>query len=148
MSVLLVGRLLVGSLPVPVAFQVYLSGRQTTPSGHQTIIFDTVQLNIGNGYHQTSGIFVAPESGIYVFAWSMRLYGTSSHSAQLVVGNQEYDAVYLAVHDGDNENVSGTAVAQVEKGEDVFVRTHAAFNLGNVESDAVGRTSFCGWKIN
>ncbi|XP_062572751.1 multimerin-2-like [Saccostrea cucullata] len=144
----LMKRLLTGSLTVPVAFQAYMSAGQQTPHGHETIIFETVQLNVGNGYHRASGIFVAPESGLYVFAWSIRLYGNSYHSAQLVVDNQEYDAVYLSVRDGDNENVSGTAVAQLEKGVDVFVRTHQAYNLGNIESDPVGRTSFCGWKIN
>jgi hypothetical protein len=76
------------------------------------------------------------------------LFGNSSHSAQLVVGTDEYDAVYLSVRNGDNENVSGTAVAEVEKGSDVFVRTHQAYNWGNVESDPVGRTSFCGWRIH
>lgn len=141
-------RLLVGTLAVPVAFQAYLSRAQTNPNGHQTIIFDNVELNVGNGYHHTSGIFVAPEAGIYAFSWSIRLFGNASHSAQLMVGDQEYDGVYLSVRNGDNENVSGTAVAQLERGQDVFVRTHAAFNYGDIHSDPLGRSSFCGWRVN
>lgn len=133
---------------MPVAFQAYLSRVQTNPNGHQTIIFDTVELNVGNGYHHTSGIFVAPEAGIYAFSWSIRLFGNASHSAQLMVGDQEYDGVYLSVRNGDNENVSGTAVAQLERGQDIFVRTHAAFNYGDIHSDPLGRSSFCGWKVH
>lgn len=133
---------------MPVAFQAYLSRAQTNPNGQQTIIFDNVELNVGNGYHHTSGIFVAPEAGIYAFSWSIRLFGNASHSAQLMVGDQEYDGVYLSVRNGDNENVSGTAVAQLERGQDVFVRTHAAYNYGDIHSDPLGRSSFCGWRVN
>lgn len=135
-------------MTLPVAFQAYLRNVQTTPNGHQTIIFDNVELNVGNGYHPTSGVFIAPETGIYAFSWSIRLFGNASHSAQLMVGDQEYAGVYLSVRNGDNENVSGTAVAQLEQGTDVFVRTHAAYNWGDIHSDPLGRTSFCGWKIH
>ena len=147
-DMLFLERLLVNTMTLPVAFQAYLRNVQTTPNGHQTIIFDNVELNVGNGYHPTSGVFIAPETGIYAFSWSIRLFGNASHSAQLMVGDQEYAGVYLSVRNGDNENVSGTAVAQLEQGTDVFVRTHAAYNWGDIHSDPLGRTSFCGWKIH
>lgn len=31
------------------------------------LAFDIVKTNNGNGYHASTGVFIAPETGIYVF---------------------------------------------------------------------------------
>jgi hypothetical protein len=38
------------------------------PSPHFTVVFDTVETNIGNGYNQYTGAFVVPVAGTYVFS--------------------------------------------------------------------------------
>jgi hypothetical protein len=48
-----------------VNFPVGLSLASVTK--HQTIIYDSVDLNIGNGYDKTTGKFTTPSSGLYVF---------------------------------------------------------------------------------
>ncbi|XP_061187117.1 complement C1q tumor necrosis factor-related protein 7-like [Saccostrea echinata] len=132
-----------------VGFYAIMSKGMTNPGTHQTLIFDKVQLNAGNGYQPHSGVFIAPATGMYAFTWTMRLHtahGPEHHSTQLIVDNNMYSAVYLSVGNSGNENVSGTCVVLLNKGDDVFVRTTSA-NGGGIESDGSGVTAFGGWLI-
>jgi hypothetical protein len=124
-----------------------MSGGIITPSAQHTLIFDEVKLNAGNGYHPHSGVFIAPSTGIYVFSWSMRLFGTERHGAQLMVNGKVHGAVFLAVGgNSNNDNVSGTGLAFLNQGDDAFIRT-ATESIGNIESDIYGYTAFAGWLI-
>lgn len=42
-------------------------------------------------------------------------------------------------------SVSGTAVVQVNRGDDVLVRTGADYHHGIIRSDSAGKSSFAGW---
>ena len=41
------------------------------------IVFDNVKTNAGNGYHPSTGVFIVPESGMYVFSWTSVMVITS-----------------------------------------------------------------------
>lgn len=132
-----------------VAFYAYMSS--DLQSGiHHTIPFDVVKTNDGNGYHYNTGIFVAPESGVYVFTWTIRMTFDSQHSFELVVNNVAYGATFMRTHTPEDQNVSGTVVVHVNQNDDVFLRTHVsyAYNAGNIRSDQYSRSSFAGWKLN
>jgi hypothetical protein len=47
----------------------------TTPtiSEQHLLRFDVVKTNQGNGYHPNTGVFMVPETGIYVFTWTIRV---------------------------------------------------------------------------
>jgi hypothetical protein len=120
--------------------------RIVNPGDQHTLIFDEVKLNAGNGYNPHSGVFIAPSTGIYVFTWSMRLFGTETHSTQLMVNGKVHGAVFLGGSSSNNENVSGTGVVSLSQGDDVFIRTSVG-NVGNIESDIHGYTAFGGWLI-
>lgn len=133
--------------PNAVAFYAVMSRPLTNPGDQHTFIFDEVKINAGNGYRPHSGVFIAPNTGIYAFTWSMRLYGTEHHSAQLMVKGHVHGAVFLTVGgSSNNDNVSGTGVAFMNEGDDAFIRT-ATGNLGKIESDSSGYTAFGGWLI-
>ncbi|XP_053381913.1 uncharacterized protein LOC123541482 [Mercenaria mercenaria] len=51
------------------AFSVQLSVKQTHIGLKQTIKYDKVHLNDGNGYSVHSGVFTAPQSGVYMFSY-------------------------------------------------------------------------------
>ena len=133
------------TVPDTVGFYAVLSRKMENPGTHHTIIFDSVKTNLGNGYNSHTGVFTVPTSGLYVFTWSMRLFGTEHHSAQLVVNNVVQGAVFLSVI-GGNENVSGSGVVYLNTGDDVLIRT-TSDNQGNIESDPSGFTMFAGWLI-
>uniref|UniRef100_K1S3U9 Heavy metal-binding protein HIP n=1 Tax=Magallana gigas TaxID=29159 RepID=K1S3U9_MAGGI len=54
------------------AFYAYLSSDVAHPGQGQILKFDPVKTNAGNGYHPNSGVFIAPETGYYVFSWTSR----------------------------------------------------------------------------
>ena len=65
---------------VPVAFSAYRNIAGTVGAG-QSIVFNVVYVDQGNGYHQNHGLFIAPQSGIYVFLVSLM------HSSQSKPGH-------------------------------------------------------------
>lgn len=72
-----------------VAFDAYMSTNMNNIGGQQTLIFDVVKTNAGNGLHPTKGVFTAPSSGFYVFTWTIRLHHNSFHSIVLIINGQE-----------------------------------------------------------
>ncbi|XP_062613741.1 complement C1q-like protein 2 [Saccostrea cucullata] len=110
--------------------------------------FDVVKINVGNGYHPSTGVFVVLETGIYVFTWTIRIYGNYNHSTQLMVNTKEQGIIRTHVTSGVDFEGTGIVVAQVTAGDDVFVRTHASWNNGAIISDTAGRSSFSGWKLS
>lgn len=62
-----------------------------------------------------------------------------------MVNNQIINSVYYSPHSNVDGGVIGTAVVQVNQGDDVFVRTGANYHFGVIRSDSVGRSSFAGW---
>lgn len=131
-----------------VAFYAYLSVTIPSISGQSTLVFDVVKTNIGNGYHATTGVFIAPETGVYVFTWTIREFHDCRHSTQLMVNNDELGIIH--VHTGDGGDMSGTGivVTHVNAKDDVYVRTHTSWNDCLIASDIAGRSSFVGWKLS
>lgn len=134
-----------------IAFYASMSNNEPTIGTHHLLIFDHALLKVGNGYYPNSGVFIAPKSGIYVFMWTLRLY---DQSIVLVVNGIDYTSIFNRSFDHDNtvhvvgedESVTGYAVARVNQGEDVFLRTHLAYK-GNegIFSIGFGRSTFGGW---
>lgn len=101
--------------------------------------------------YSMSGVFIAPKSGIYVFIWTLRLL---DQSIVLVVNGVDYNSIYNRSFDHDNivqvveadESVTGYAIARVNQGEDVFLRTHSAHQgRGGMISNSFGFSTFGGW---
>lgn len=143
------GRLLIQPTTVPVekvAFLAYFSSDTLASMDNHILPFNTVVTNVGNAYHPHSGVFIAPRSGLYVFTWTIRLYGTYYHSTQLLVDNNVINSLYFNPSSNIDGSVTGTAVVYVDQGDDVFIRT-AHPNNGGIISAITGRSSFCGWSL-
>lgn len=134
-----------------IAFYASMSNNEPTIGSHHLLIFDHALLNVGNGYHPNSGVFIAPKSGIYVFMWTLRLY---DQSIVLVVNGIDYTSIYNRAFDHDgtlhtigaDESVTGYAVARVNQGDDVFLRTHSAYKgKEGIFSNGFGLSTFGGW---
>lgn len=85
-------RLLIQEKPTSsavVAFYAYMSkslpAYVATP--HHVLICDVVRTNVGNAYHSSTGVFMGPDSGVYVFIWSFHNGWGALHSAQLMINS-------------------------------------------------------------
>ncbi|XP_022345419.2 uncharacterized protein LOC111137974 [Crassostrea virginica] len=134
--------------PTPVAF--YAQRSTSIPENEVTanlvIVFDVVKTNAGNGYHPSTGVFIVPESGIYVFSWSFRNSDNHSHSTELMVNNNEEGLIYSRTA-GSSISTTGVAVLHVNKGDDVYIRVSSLRHTGTIYSDVLGRCVFTGWKL-
>lgn len=130
-----------------VAFYAYLSSDTPASVAHHIITFDTVITNVGNAYHPHSGTFIALRSGLYVFTWTIRLWGNSYFTTELIVNNNVVNWIYFDPAHTIDGSVSGTAVVHVNQGDDVLIRTGPDFHNGNIVSDKNGKSSFVGWIV-
>ena len=68
-----------------VAFDVRLKNYVTNLSPNGRVVFATVDLNEGNRYDPSNGIFTAPAAGMYVFDWTiMTQKGKHAHTSLVV----------------------------------------------------------------
>ncbi|XP_062581433.1 complement C1q-like protein 4 [Saccostrea cucullata] len=130
-----------------VAFYAYLSQDVPSPSAHYILAFDNVITNAGNAYHSHTGTFIAPRSGLYVFTWTIRMYGDSYHSTELLINNNFVGSTYLNSANTISGSVTGIVVVHVNQGDDVFLRTGGEYNNGNIYSDNLGKSSLAGWAL-
>lgn len=123
-------------------------GRTPSIAIQHPLVFEVVKTNNGNGYHPTTGVFIAPETGVYVFTWLMRENGDCYHSTQLMVNSEELGIIQLHSVSGGDFSGTGVVVTHVNAGDDIYVRTHAQWNDCYIESTTAGRSSFAGWKLS
>ncbi|CAG2204922.1 C1QL [Mytilus edulis] len=132
-----------------VAFYAYMSNNENNPSAHHTLIYDVSVTNVGSGYNHVTGIFTAPTSGVYVFIWVTRVYN-GEHPTELMINTAVYGVTFLRAKGSSNDgSVSGTVVANVTKGDSVFVRVHSTYpGDGYIASNEHGHPSFSGWLLH
>ena len=131
----------------PIAFYSYIASDTTHKlQTHQTLIYDTVKLNKGNGYHGDDGIFIVPRTGIYAFAWTQ---GVSNHgwvTTEIAINGQKYGRAFADGDEGTDDVGFGTGfvIAEVNAGDHVYIRMH---DTGSPVLFGDGVTSFSGWKL-
>ena len=132
-----------------VAFFAYMSQDLSSPSVAHILIFDMTPTDIGNHYNKYSGMFTAPRSGTYVFTWTIYCSVGGYVYEQLMVNAEVLDSSYCnADGAGWHRSISGTAVAQINQGDIVYVRTHpTSLNKGSILSSSSHRSSFAGWLL-
>ena len=131
------------------AFSAYVSVHETDISKDHTIKFDTIVTNIGSHYNRHSGMFIAPEQGVYVFSWKLYCTAGGYFYSQLVVNSNVVGAMYTSDQGANNiRTTTGVVVVQVNAGDVAYVRTHPTnTHLYNLYSDPDWRSSFSGWKV-
>ncbi|XP_062619917.1 uncharacterized protein LOC134281473 [Saccostrea cucullata] len=141
------GKLQSPSIVSGIAFYAYMAQNTDKISGRRNLIFDVVRTNVGSGYRSGTGVFTVPETGLYVFTWTIRCNEKSSHSTQLMVNYDNLGVIHTFVSRFSDMAGTGIVVARVTIGDRVFVRTHLYWNSGIIVSNKAGRSSFAGWKI-
>ncbi|XP_060583988.1 uncharacterized protein LOC132740155 [Ruditapes philippinarum] len=106
-----------------VAFQAVLSATTVINIGlHQKIVYDSVNLNLGGGYHHLSGIFIAPVSGIYLFCTSILAEAHKNIDVGIIKNGIQLAGAY-GESGGDTYYDQGSAsvAVQLNVGDEVWV---------------------------
>ncbi|XP_062588227.1 uncharacterized protein LOC134249885 [Saccostrea cucullata] len=150
-------RLLTGiqptSSPFPdvVAFSSYISTHETHLTEDHTIKFDKIVTNIGNHYNPHSGLFTAPQHGVYVFTWSLYCAVDGYIFSHLVVNSNVVGAMFTTAQGATNYRATTwTVVVEVNKDDVVYIRTlpNGNSHSGSLYSGVNYRSSFNGWRLN
>lgn len=104
------------------------------------LAFDIVKTNNGNGYHASTGVFIALETGIYVFTWTIREYSNCRHSTQLMVNNAAIGVIHVDTGSSGDMSGTGVVVTHVNTGDDVYVRSYVVYNNCQIFSDIARRS--------
>ena len=103
-------------------------------------------MNNGNHYHPTDGVFVAPISGVYMFAWNTNTYNSNSLFTELRVESEVKGAVGSYAGRGQYLPGSASLLCHVKKGEHVWVQTSSKTTT-NYIYDWDDSTSFMGFLL-
>lgn len=128
-----------------IAFHANLKSHLNNVPVNSTIKFENVQLNKGNGYDPKTGIFTAPEDGVYSFAWSFLSQAGGTVYIAAVVDNADHAHTCIETQQSKFINTSGHLLYELRKGNKVWIRTWhipATFIHGGFY------TYFSGSKIN
>ena len=102
------------------------------------LTFDQVDINIGDGFDGSSGIFKVPVSGIYKMSFS----GQSAHNRNIDYTNiavYKNASLMFNIYDSnepeqaDGNNVSYTWIMRLVKGEDLKLYSYNYLNTGKYE---------------
>lgn len=97
----------------------------------QTVIFESVITNLGGHYHTTTGIFTAPESGMYVFHVSIMTASGKYMVVHIVKDGVAIDRMRTdAIGDSSWESSSEMWVLQLNSGSEVWIQT--AYDEGEI----------------
>jgi hypothetical protein len=89
------------------------------------LVFERVGMNIGGHYNNVDGIFVAPKTGIYLFAWTVCTNGANYVMTELMVDNTMISRAGENEASGSYDCGSMTAVCRMDKDKHAWIRTTA-----------------------
>ena len=112
-----------------------------------TIKFEIETLDTRDAYNPKEGIFVVPETGIYVFTWTMTGSGHTQILSNIMVnGVVKGDTIADSQEDSDYRTSTGTLVIRLMLGDHAYIELPTTLVNGNLEGN-YGECSFSGWKL-
>ncbi|CAC5362492.1 unnamed protein product [Mytilus coruscus] len=103
----------------PIAFYAQLS--QTLTIGDlQSVEYDVVRVNIGNGYDKRHGHFTAPVTGLFYFSFTVMSIPDHSVHMEIVKNGAVIGNCFADSH--GYESGTSTVITQLDKGDMVWIR--------------------------
>ena len=105
----------------------------------QTVVFDSVVTNVGNGYDASDGIFAADYSGLYQFSASIMAEQGGEVWTYIRLNEKRVAMIYARASDQRHDQGANSVILQLQKGDRVsVVNQHTAVVYGG------GYSSFSG----
>lgn len=113
-----------------IGFTAYIS-QHLSSLGHQhTILFDKTKSNYGNAYDNLTGVFIAPQEGVYVFFSNIMSEASSDLTyieTEIVKNGDQLAEMYSGAQQAFDSS-SNMAVTKLNKGDHVWVRVHGSWS--------------------
>ncbi|XP_060569508.1 complement C1q-like protein 4 [Ruditapes philippinarum] len=110
-----------------VAFSATLNKLNVGHIGvHQNIVFSDVITNIGNGYNNHHGVFVAPVSGLYMFSTTLLSGKNVEFAASIEINGSDVVRMYERGTDNRHGSATQIVIVHLSKGDDVSVQSLSA----------------------
>ncbi|XP_045163524.2 A disintegrin and metalloproteinase with thrombospondin motifs 6-like [Mercenaria mercenaria] len=102
-----------------------------SPAVNETMVFNNVVVNDGEGYNATTGEFTAPIDGTYSFSAQLCIHDGESLYFDIKVGNTTYATAYAFDDDAPDCSMIQTS-ARVKENEKVIVQWTTKSQKGSV----------------
>ena len=124
-----------------VAFDVRLKNHVNNLATNGRVVFGIEDLNEGNGYDPSTGIFTAPASGVFVFDWTTLTQLGKLGFTSLVV-NGKFKSWIYCYGAKTNQACSKMTVVKLKQGDKVWIGVFSGPAYINTQY-----TSFSGYKL-
>ncbi|XP_061188585.1 cerebellin-2-like [Saccostrea echinata] len=114
-----------------VAFSAWMKTKSGMSPGF-SLKFGNVTTNIGDHYHPTDGIFIAPVHGLYMFHWTMNCFHSGSHhcATSLMVDGVKKGYIISGENAGNYYHTgSNTLLLELKAGTHVWVQVETYTNV-------------------
>ena len=127
---------------VPVAFHAVFAKSDSPALGlNQKIVFERVNLNLGNAYHNQHGLFIAPAPGLYMFSTSVVSHNNENVQSALMKNGVIIAGAFAVSTYGRYDQGSVSVVTQLVAGDEIWVEEryddHSVVH-GNYQSSFMG----------
>ena len=131
------------TIPSQVAFLAKKKGGSNVTSG--IIDFETITLNVGNGYSNSTYKFTAPVSGIYQLqSFCLSTSTANANDLQMMINDSRYAQARVDVGSTAHNSMSVFTIASLSVGDTV----HMNFaNSGGVTASSEDWNNFSGFLI-
>ena len=139
----------VPELPAPkIAFHAIATTEEPTLA-NKVITFQNKSLDTANAYNTGDGVYTVPQTGIYVFTWTITGGKRTRAPTQLMINTGEAGRTIADSDENDDYHTStGITVASVTQGNHVYVKFETTgYGKGHIDS-AYGKSTFSGWKLD
>ena len=142
-----------------IAFSAYMSQPFAGPTygKGREIVYDKIETNIGHGYNNFTGTFVAPVSGTYAFSWTIFVEGkrySTGDPGEIAVELMINAVIHGVIHAdtetlGDDDSSTGFVIKYLHAGDTVMTRSSNAFNAAGyiMSNNNRARSTFSGFLI-
>lgn len=121
-------------------------------NAHEKIVYNQKNLDHGNGYNPTSGVYTIPETGTYVFTWTTIADVEQWFQTVLTANGSHMAYSWLEPEDvHDRHQITSVAIIHLIQGDYVDIR------IGNTRGNQMVRilsdanyaySTFSGWKLD
>ncbi|XP_052073130.1 multimerin-2-like isoform X2 [Mytilus californianus] len=107
----------------PVMFYAVIRNKAFTYNVDTIIVFETAIVNEGGHYNKYDGVFLAPEKGTYIFAWTVTGISSNYIITELVVEDNVIAGTGEVNSSGGYPSGAMTSLCKMEKGDHAWIRT-------------------------